>query len=59
MKMIKCDKCGKEINMNPSQQTHFPRITIYVNDGFAIREIDLCNDCEKSLYAWLKGAEDE
>jgi hypothetical protein len=59
MKTTKCDKCGKEINRHPLQQAHLPSITIYVNEGFTVREIDLCNDCEKELYAWLKGADYE
>ena len=59
MKTIKCDKCGKEINRHPLQQAHFPSITIYVNEGFRVREIDLCNGCEEDLYAWMKGTEDD
>lgn len=59
MKTIRCDKCGKEINRNPLQQACLPSVTIYVNERFVIREIDLCNDCEKELYAWLEGASDD
>ena len=61
MKTIKCDRCGKEIPyvpsyMNVAQQGIIPpKIIMTIWDAYSqkIREVDLCNSCQKDVYAFI------
>ena len=58
MKLIKCDRCGKEI-MHTSNTMYDPKeglvsINIYTfGYGFEKREVDLCNECQKEVYNFI------
>lgn len=60
MKTIKCDRCGKDIPcvppyMNCAQQSIiFPSIMMTVYDPISqsVREVDLCDDCQKAVYSY-------
>ena len=53
MKIIKCDRCGKEINYDQGRPaymiTHVSSSTI----------IDLCQECRKKLANFIKGGDEE
>lgn len=57
--MIKtiCDKCGKEIEINPFANASVanPNITIMQTCGFTWdkKSIDLCSDCQRAFLKWL------
>lgn len=56
--MIKtiCDKCGKEIVINPfANAAANPNITITKTCGFTWdkKSIDLCSDCQRAFLKWL------
>lgn len=58
MRMVMCDKCGKEIVYFCGQQTIFPYYSIIACYGvYDHRKIDLCNKCQDDLYKWICGKE--
>ncbi len=60
--MIKkmCDKCKKDISINPLNNTVFPKYIIYKYDRVIFsQEINLCDSCEKLFEKWLSEEEDE
>lgn len=52
MRVYKCDRCGKEINLMRKHSVSVKNLTWDSN-------IDLCPDCIKSLKLWLKDKEEE
>lgn len=55
-----CDKCGKEIVVNPFMNASVanPRITIMKTCGLTWdkKSIDLCSDCQRAFLEWLDEA---
>ena len=51
-----CDRCGKEIRIDPLVNVRFPQyaITVCPVIGYTKR-VDLCSDCQDDLTVWLKG----
>ena len=52
MRVYKCDRCGKEINLMRKHSVFVKNLTWDSN-------IDLCPDCIKSFELWLKDKEEE
>jgi hypothetical protein len=63
MKILVCDKCGKQYNMpTPTQNAKVPMYKISKLNSLmfpAWEDVDLCSDCEEKFAEWLKGDEDE
>ena len=55
MRLIKCDKCGVQINCNPIMNAILPKyeITYMVDLGSPKAKIDLCNVCMDAFDKWL------
>lgn len=53
MKIIKCDRCGKEFPAIHYCEDRMFRITMNENRSYIGDDIDLCEDCEKELIPWL------
>lgn len=62
MKVTKCDKCGKTFSLLDEAKYYSPsdeywRLDIYYDHHpYPATKLDLCNNCKKSLYSWLKGS---
>ena len=55
MQIRKCDKCGKEVHIDPMQQAILPVYSILACYGINdCREIDLCLKCRQDFTKWLK-----
>ena len=63
-----CDRCGKTINDNVDSPLSIGVLTksfvkhLYLKESNPFSElsdIDLCDDCEKQLYEWLKNKNKE
>lgn len=69
MKVTKCDKCGKELNLLHSQFKFDSFVKTMVQDEYGCDRIeerrmqqrsDLCHDCAQKVYDWiLKGGDNE
>lgn len=53
-----CDRCGKEININPIMQCQNPLFEIRQLYPQGIMSIDLCEDCSKKFIEWIRVAAD-
>ena len=56
MTKITCDKCGKEIVVNPFMNVSAMNPNIIIKKKGSIwddESIDLCNDCKKAFLKWL------
>jgi len=53
-----CDRCGKEININPIVQVQNPLFEIRQIYPRGLMPIDLCEDCSKKFVEWVKEQED-
>ena len=55
MRLIKCDRCGAQINCDPMMKATLPKyvITYMVDLGLPKAEIDLCNVCMDAFDKWL------
>lgn len=56
-----CDRCGDIINMNPMANTILPSFMIKKLNDFMRGwvDIDLCQNCEKELNAWLNNKQNK
>ena len=58
MRVIKCDRCKKEIPMEKYESNKivkgFPYSIKKYNDDCTTEEIDLCENCKKSFKGWLQ-----
>lgn len=54
MTKITCDRCGKEIVQSTSIE--FPTLLITAQEGSGVKPhiIDLCSNCRRKFYQWLK-----
>lgn len=66
MQVTICDKCKKQFVTFPEQAVRFPIVEVNVtrnyaacihNDEFA--KVDLCSDCQKAVYEFIFGKEEE
>lgn len=53
-----CDRCGKEMNINPIVQVQNPLFEIRQLYPQGIMPIDLCEDCSKKFVEWIRRNED-
>lgn len=52
MKLIRCDKCGKELK-------YFLDVYRYKGGKFNTVDIDLCKDCHNEFKKWLEDKKGE
>lgn len=58
MRMIKCDKCGREVEDKDNcivlglRNIEIPNL---YDQGRRLDHIDLCNECGNSFYVWMTG----
>lgn len=61
-----CDKCKKQYGAFPEQAVRFPIVKVNVTRNYAAcihnnesSKVDLCSDCQKAVYEFIFGKEDE
>jgi uncharacterized protein YlaI len=54
MRIIMCDKCGKEIPQKEWIEIPVMRIEILESTVIKPKTIDLCDECQKELLSWLE-----
>lgn len=65
MKAIICDKCKKQYRTFPEQAVRFPIVKVNVTRNYTAcindieQIVDLCSDCQKAVYEFIFGKEDE
>ncbi len=59
--MIKkfCDRCGKEIWLNPVMRGQSPLLRIEYIKPRGISPVDLCQGCSEEFEEWVKEYEEE
>lgn len=61
MQVTKCDRCGKVFSYLEDAKTYdfseqyWRYDVIYDAHPYPAEKCDLCNDCKKNLYKWIKG----
>lgn len=53
MRIIRCDKCGKEIPQKEWIEIPVMRIEILESTVIKPKTIDLCDECQKELLSWI------
>ena len=53
-----CDRCGKEMNINPIVQVQNPLFEIKQIYPLGNMPIDLCEHCSKKLVEWIRRNDD-
>lgn len=53
MRIIRCDKCGKEIPQKEWIEMPVMRIEILESMVIKPQIIDLCDNCQKELLSWI------
>lgn len=53
-----CDRCGKEININPIMQCQNPLFEIKQVYPRGMMPIDLCESCSNKFIEWVKNGEE-
>lgn len=59
MILIRCDRCGKELDKKAWQNLQLKEMAMTTKDGNVLMKIDLCHDCEEDFWKWLKGGDTE
>jgi hypothetical protein len=61
-----CDKCHKQFGTFPEQAVQFPIVKVNVTRNYAacihdneFAKVDLCSDCQKAVYEFIFGKEEE
>jgi len=54
-----CDKCKKQYGTFPEQAVHFPIVNVNVTQSYSALKVDLCSDCQKAVYDFIFGKEEE
>ena len=55
MKKSFCDRCGKEINYEPTTNASFPRYSIFIQRQLGdLTGLDICPTCTESFKQWLQ-----
>lgn len=54
-----CDRCDKEMNMNPIVQVQDPLFEIRQIYPRGLMPIDLCEDCSKKFVEWVNNGKDK
>lgn len=60
-----CDKCKKQYGTFPEQAVRFPIVKVNVARNYAACihnnefGVDLCSDCQKAVYEFVFGKEEE
>lgn len=63
MKVNKCDRCGRIISLDDGMdlydaKKHWWRYDIeYDAHPYPAEKLDLCINCKKDLYKWIKGVD--
>ena len=65
MLVTKCDRCGRVFSYLVDAKTYnlneqYWRYEIYFDaHPYPAEKCDLCSDCKKDLYKWIKGIKNE
>lgn len=51
-----CDRCGKTVNRGFADN-FINHLYLKEFSGFSMKDFDLCEECEASLYKWLENKE--
>lgn len=54
MKLIKCDRCGKEIEQKKWIDMPMAKIGVVESTIDGLKELDLCDDCKRDFWNWLE-----
>lgn len=61
-----CDKCNKQFDTFPEQAVRLPIVKVDVTRDYAayirydeFAKVDLCPDCQKAVYEFIFGKEEE
>lgn len=55
MRVIRCDRCGKEIPQKNWVDFPILKMEITYDPLLGVEHIDLCDECKKDFNEWLKG----
>ena len=59
MQVTICDKCKKQYGTFPEQAVRFPIVKVNVTQSYVACKVDLCPDCQKAVYEFIFGKEEE